>query len=280
MMARPVTAATRVCFMVGRPVDKARTPAVFNAWAGRSGRDVVMAGLAVGADGVAPLFEAMRHWENCAGAVVTYPHKQAAFCQLDEADASARFNEACNVVRREPDGRLVGTMTDGIGCVGAMERNGVRLDGADMLLVGAGGAGSAIAHEAARRGAGRIVVLDLDAERRDGLVRRLSQAFPGLSATAELSAGFRFDIACNATPLGMNGEEALPFDVGQLSDRTLVVDVIPTPAMTPWLEAARARGLRVQTGPEMVAGQFAHVAGHLLGLEPEEVDLAATGPTG
>lgn len=273
MMAR-VTASTQLCFMVGQPVDKTRTPAVFNEWAAKAGCDVVMAGLSLGAEGIAPLFAAMRHWETCIGAVVTYPHKQAAFAHLDAADATAQFNEACNVVRREPDGRLVGTMTDGIGCVSAMANNGAKLDGADFLLIGAGGAGSSIACEAARRGAARIVVLELDTARRDALLVRLGAAFPQLVATACLPGDFRFDVACNATPLGMNGETTLPFPVERLSAHTLVVDVVPTPAMTPWLEAASERRLKVQTGPEMGVGQFAHVAGHLLGLAPEAIDPA------
>lgn len=269
-----ICGASRVCFMVGRPVGKARTPAIFNEWAARAGLDAVMVGLDLDAGGVGALFSAMRHWDNCLGAVVTYPHKQEACRHLDTADAAARFNQACNVVRRNPDGRLAGTMTDGIGCVSAMAANGAVLAGADMLLVGAGGAGAAIAQEAARRGVARMAVVDIDAARRERLVARLAAAFPRSAASGEIPDGFRFDIACNATPLGMNGEAVLPFPVGRLAASTLVVDVVPAPAMTPWLEAARARGLKIQTGPEMVAAQFGHVAGHLLGIAPERIDPA------
>lgn len=260
--------------MVGLPVDKARTPALFNAWAGKAGHDMAMVGLPIGEAGLGPLFSTMRHCASCLGAVITYPHKQAAYALLDEADDAARFNEACNVVRREADGRLVGTMTDGIGCVSAMEGNGARLDGADLLLVGAGGAGSAIAHEAARRGARRIAVVDLDTQRRTALCRRLEAAFPALLAAEEIPPGFRFDVACNATPLGMRGETALPFPVEPFGTHTLVVDVIPTPAVTPFLAAAKARGLAIQTGPEMVAGQFAHVVAHLTGLPAAAIGAA------
>lgn len=70
----------------------------------------------------------------------------------------------------------------------------------------------------------------------------------------------------------MKGEAMMPFPVERLPAHSLVVDVVPTPAMTPWLEAAGARGLRVQTGPEMVAAQFAHVAGFLLGLPPGYIE--------
>jgi shikimate dehydrogenase len=269
MMA--VTGGTRVCLMVGHPVDKARTPAFFNDWAARAGHDVVMVGAAVDAAGLPALVKAMRCWQGCVGAVVTYPHKQAAFALLDHADKAAAFNAACNVIRRGDDGRLTGTMTDGIGCVSAMARHGGQLAGGEMLLIGAGGAGSAIAHEAARRGAARIVVLDTDPARRDALATRLEAAFPALRVVTNVPGDLRPDVACNATPLGMNGETVLPFDVAVLPEECLVVDVVPTPAMTPWLIAAQARGLRVQTGPEMVAAQFGHVAGHLLGLDPADI---------
>lgn len=269
-----VSGATRVCFMVGQPVDKARTPALFNGWAERTGHDAVMVGAAIGAEGLPDLFAMLRRLENGIGAVVTYPHKQAAFALLDEADAAARFNQACNVVRRTAEGRLVGTMTDGMGCVRAMMTHGAALEGGDMLLIGAGGAGSAIAHEAARRGVARLVVVDLDIRRRDELCARLSSEFPALSLTVNVPADFQHHIVCNATPLGMQGEAALPWPIEDLRPHTLVVDVVPTPAMTPWLLAAQARGLRVQTGPEMVAAQFGLVTGHLLDIPAESVGSA------
>lgn len=269
-----VTGGTRVCLMVGQPVDKARTPALFNAWAARAGHDLIMVGAEVDAAGLPALLSAMRHWQNCIGAVVTYPHKQAAHALLDQADDAAAFNAACNVIRRGRDGRLTGTMTDGIGCVSAMAAHGARLAGGEMLLIGAGGAGSAIAHEAARLGARRIVLCDLDGARRDALAARLAAAFPALQVATRMPDDARPDIACNATPMGMNGETVLPHDVAALPAGCLVVDVVPTPAMTPWLIAARSRGLPVQTGPEMVAAQFGHVVGHLLDLDPASIDAA------
>ena len=273
MMMVP-SGATRVCFMVGQPVDKARTPTVFNQWAARTGHDLVMVGLSIDAAGLPLLFQTLRHCQNCVGAVVTYPHKQAVFAALDEADPPARFNQACNVVRRQADGRLVGTMTDGIGCVSAMKKNGAEIEGADILLIGAGGAGSAIAHELARRGAGRLVVVDLSTARREGLIGRLIDGFRSVEVLDEIPADFRFDVVCNATPVGMKEEEEVPFGLDRIPPHGLVVDIVPTPALTPWLRAARARGLRIQSGPEMVAAQLDHVIGHLLDLPPAMVDAA------
>jgi shikimate dehydrogenase len=263
-----------VALFLGQPVDKARTPAVFDAWAAATGTPARMVALSLPPAALADTLAALRGWENALGAVVTFPHKQAAFACLDAADDTARFTGACNVIRRSPDGRLIGAMTDGIGCIGAAAGGGARLAGADMVLVGAGGAGAAIAHEAARRGVARLVIRDLDAARAGDLRRRLAAAFPALALPETVPQGFGHDILCNATPLGMDGETELPHRLDGCHAGSLVIDVVPSPAMTPFLQAAAARGLRVQTGPEMVAGQFRHVAAHLLGCDAATLPAA------
>jgi shikimate dehydrogenase len=143
-----------------------------------------------------------------------------------------------------------------------------------MLLVGAGGAGSAIAYEAARAGVARLVIRDIDKDRAAALCAAVARVFPACMATPVVPPGFRFDILCNATPLGMGGEAEHPWPLGDCHPGSLVIDVVPTPAMTPWLSAAASRGLRVQTGPEMVKGQFRHVCAHLLGIAPADVPAA------
>jgi len=258
-----ISGSTSACFIVGKPIAQVKTPAVFNAWAARTGVDAVLVPLAVAESGVEPFLEAMRSWENCPGCIVTYPYKHAAYACLDEASETAAFLGACNVVRRDPDGRLVGAITDGLGYAKALVAKGVALEGSDFLLIGAGGAGAAIAHEVARRGVARLVVIELDETRRETLLRRLGEAFPAVRCFGELPKDFRFDVACNATPLGMHGDPRLPFPVERLGPATVVSDVVPDPAVTPFLAAARERGLPIQTGPEMVEGQFAFVIGHL-----------------
>lgn len=258
-----ISGSTSVCFIIGKPIAQVKTPAVFNAWAARTGADAVLVPLALAETGVKPFFQAMGDWENCPGCIVTYPYKQAAYACLHDASETAAFLGACNVVRRDPDGRLVGAITDGLGYAKALVARGVPLEGSDFLLIGAGGAGAAIGHEVARRGVARLAVLELDETRRDTLLRRLEEAFPTVRCFCEPPKDFRFDVACNATPLGMHGEPRLPFPVERLGPATVVTDVVPDPAVTPFLAAARDRGLRIQTGPEMVEGQFAFVIGHL-----------------
>ncbi|MEZ5936408.1 MAG: shikimate dehydrogenase [Alphaproteobacteria bacterium] len=264
-MRETISGRTDVYFMIGHPVTQVRTPSLFNGWAAKNGVDAAMLSLDLAADGIAPFFETLRRTANARGAVVTVPHKQAAFRHLDRALPTPAFVEACNVVRREPDGTLTGAMTDGLGYVTALAANGIALGDADFLLIGAGGAGSAIAYEAARRGVARMVVIDQNAERRETLRRKLAEVFPKLDCPAAIPEKITCDIACNATPVGMAGDPGHPFPLDDLPDGAAVTDVVTDPAKTPWLLAAQDRGMTIQTGIEMVEAQFDLILAELLG---------------
>ncbi len=179
-MRATITGKTDVYFMLGHPVEQVKTPGLFNAWAAGAGIDAVMLSLDLAADGVTSFFETLKKTANAKGTVVTVPHKQAAFRHLDHADPTAAFVEACNVIRRAPDGSLHGAMTDGLGYIAALANNGIELKGADFLLIGAGGAGSAIAYEVARRSVARMVVIDQNTDRQEAVCRKLAAAFPRL----------------------------------------------------------------------------------------------------
>lgn len=264
MCEKNVTGKTDAYFMIGHPVEQVKTPGLFNAWAAGEGIDAVMLSLDLLPDGVEAFFDMLRLTANAKGAVVTVPHKQAAFRCLDHADPTASFVEACNVVRRAPDGSLHGAMTDGLGYLAALAKNRIELKGADFLLIGTGGAGSAIAYEVARQSVARLVVIDKIVERQDTLCQKLASAFPALTCATVIPDDFAFDIACNATPVGMRGDPHVPHALDGFRSSTVVTDVVTDPALTPWLKAARARGMKVQTGVDMVEGQFDLVLDRLL----------------
>ena len=271
-MRATITGKTDVYFMLGHPVEQVKTPGLFNAWATGKGIDAVMLSLDLPPDGVGAFFDMLRRTANAKGTVVTVPHKQAAFRHLDHADPTAAFVEACNVIRRAPDGSLHGAMTDGLGYIAALAKNGIELRGADFLLIGAGGAGSAIAYEVARQGVARLVVIDQNTERQDALCRKLAAAFPALTCTTIIPKDFAYDVACNATPVGMGGgDPQMPYALDGFHGGTVVTDVVTAPPLTPWLKAARTRGMTIQTGIEMVEAQFDQVLDQLLGRKSRNV---------
>ena len=260
-----ISGETRFAVMLGAPVRQTQTPRAFNEWAAEARIDAVMIAIDVAEDRLFETLTALRGWRNCIGAVVTYPHKQATAKALDTAEEEVHLLGACNVVRRGPDGQLHGGSTDGAGFVAALRSNGFELAGIDARLIGAGGAGAAIALALVQAGVGRLVLADVEPSRASALADRLAgrQSVGHVLTTAP--DDFDCALVCNATPVGMNGDPAHPCSLDDLPQDCFVADIVPNPAQTPWVAEARRRGHRTQTGPEMVANQLPLVVRHLFG---------------
>lgn len=256
MSGPTISGHTAFVAMLGDPVAQVKSPASFAAWAADVNCDAVMIPVHVPPEGLAATLEALRSWRNCVGAVITYPHKQAAFEVLDSRDEAVVLTGACNVVRRDEEGRLKGYMTDGQGFTKALEAKHHNLSGSDAILVGAGGAGSSIALALLDAGVVRLVVQDQSEARQRALIERLAAARPQAELLREPPEEFDCSLICNATPVGMGGDPSHPWPLDDLPKGCIVADIVPDPAETPWIAAARARGHPVQTGPEMVAGQM------------------------
>jgi shikimate dehydrogenase len=181
---------------------------------------------------------------------VTVPHKFACYRLCRSATDRARFLEAVNVMRRRPDGGWNGEMLDGVGFIGALRAQAYDPSDKRALLIGAGGAGSAIALALLEAGVRELAIHDEDASRRGRLIERLNargkpSAFQGSSDPTG------FDLVANATPAGMKPGDKLPVDISRLAPWTFVGCVITAPAVSPLIEAARRVGCPTSTGTEM-----------------------------
>jgi shikimate dehydrogenase len=116
--------------------------------------------------------------------------------------------------------------------------------------VGAGGAGSAIAHALVLAGVSELAIYDEDATRRETLVQRLAglKLCPVTSGSSDPTG---FDIVLNATPVGMKETDAFPLQASKLTSGMFVGCVITQPAVTPLITAARAKGCLTMTGADM-----------------------------
>lgn len=260
----PVTGATRFIVMLGDPIAQVKTPTVFQEWATANGQDIIIVPMRVSSTDLSVTLQAIRGWANCCGAVITYPHKQAAAAAVDHASRAVRMVGACNVIRREPDGGLSGDITDGAGFVAALRSNGFDPLGQDIQLIGAGGAGSAIAFALLEAGTARLVIRDQRPQQAETLCFELKELFPKVPVLTEVPANFDCALICNATPVGMGGDAAHPWPLETLAQTCLVADIVPDPPMTAWLNAAEKCGHKVQTGPDMVKAQLPAVVGYIL----------------
>ena len=209
-LPHPVGPQTRIIPMIGHPIAQVKSLAPINAWFAGAGVDACMTPVDVEPARVPAFFEFVRGSSNCIGVSVTLPHKQAAFAACDRLSSRAQVARAVNIMRREQDGLLYGDMTDGVAFCSEIARKGVKIEGAAFLLIGAGGAGSAVAHAMAEHGASSIAVVDIDVQRRHALVESLREHYRDLAIVDAASAASHADVALNATPMGMREDDPLP----------------------------------------------------------------------
>jgi shikimate dehydrogenase len=251
-----ITGATRVYALLGDPLHKARSPEHFNAVIGRGGVDAVLVPLEVTAGGFDELVRGLKATRNLDGLILTMPHKQSMLKHLDELGPSARKVGVVNVARRGRDGRWSGEIFDGAGYVDALRAKGVDVRAKSACMAGSGAVARAMSIALAEAGLARLRLHDLDRVRAQELCDHLGKHFPALQCEVGAPEPARFDIAINATPLGMGTGDPLPFE--PLSK--VVSDVTTKPEITPLLAKARERGCTITTGADMFNAQAARIA--------------------
>ncbi len=266
---------TRVHLIIGDPVTQTRSPSGLTAEFAARGINAICVPVHVAAADFDDFVAAAKRAQNIDGIVVTMPHKFAALRHCDDASDRARFLGAANLLHRVAADRWRGDMTDGAAMVAALERAGFEPAGKHALVVGAGGAGSAVALALIEAKVATLDVTDLDPKRCRSLVERLAARAPSV-AQAGTTDPAGFDLVVNATPAGMRPDDPLPVDAARLDPSAFVADLITRPAMTRLLEAAHGRGSTVVTGDDMFAVQAGNMADILLGMSsPRDLPVRA-----
>lgn len=250
-----ITGRTRLLAIVGDPIDKARSPEGFCRLFELNGYDAIMIPVHVTSADLAPVLTGLKAMRNLDGIVATMPHKVAMAGFADEVLETGRLVGAVNALRRRTDGRWEADMFDGRGFVAGLHAHGLDAAGKRVALLGAGGAGSAIAVSLCQAGIASISVHELDRAKAERLVSTLAGAFPRVTARVGAPDLTSADLLVNATPIGMQPGDPLPWDLAGLRPGTIVGDVTTKPEVTPFIEAARATGAATVTGRDMYEGQ-------------------------
>lgn len=229
---------------------------IFNPYFEKHDIDAVVVPMGCKAENYAEFLKQVFRLSNIQGALVTMPHKVTTMTLLDEAMTTARVAGSCNAIRLSPDGRLIGDMFDGEGFVRGALRKGAVLDGARVLVVGAGGVGSAIAASLAAAAVRELSVFDNNAQTMNGLADRLRENYPDLIVNAGSKDPDGQDVVVNATPLGMHAGDPLPMDVDRIAPTAFVGEVVMKQEITPFLAAVQEKGCRFQVGTDMLFEQI------------------------
>lgn len=246
----PLTGATRLNIIIGDPIAQVKSPGGMTAAFAERGHDGIVVPVHITSPDLDLFMDAAGRIKNLDGIIVTIPHKFACAKYCKSVTDRVRFLDTVNIMRRREDGLWHGDTVDGIGFVKAVCANGGTPKGSKALLVGAGGAGSAIALALLEAGVRELAVHDGDTARRDALIERV-RAHGGAQISAGSPIPTGFDLIANATPAGMKPGDALPIDVSLLSPSSFVGCVVTSPAITPLIAAARRVGCRTSTGTDM-----------------------------
>jgi shikimate dehydrogenase len=253
---------TRQVGLLGKPLKRRHSQVMHDAAFDAAGIDARYVLLELDPDEVG---EAVRQARgpDWLGLGVTAPYKRLVAGMCDEVDADARTIGAVNNVARTDSGRLIGFNTDAPGFQAGVElAMGRPLEGAVVVVAGAGGAAHAVVFACLRAGAQRVTVGNRTATSAATMLERFagvgtgSRASVGLGTPDFTTALRSADLAVNATTVGMvDGGATIPTE--WLPATATVFDLVYVPPATPLLEAARARGLRAANGSEMLIAQAA-----------------------
>jgi shikimate dehydrogenase len=246
-MSRPISPHTALCGIVVHPAAHTRSPAMHNAAFEALGIDAVYLAFDVVPEGLVDAIAGARAL-GIRQLAVSIPHKVAVIGHLDEVDEIARCIGAVNTVTRR-DGRLVGTNTDWIGVVRALERE-TSLAGRRAVVLGAGGTARAAVYGLLAAGC-RVTVLNRGPDRARKLAEELGAH--GHGPLADL-ARTRCDVIVQATPVGLGTEES-PVDAIAIGPGTVVLDAVYEPEQTLLLRDAAARGAKPVSGKWMLVYQ-------------------------
>ena len=210
----------------------------------------------------------MRELARSGGGNVTIPHKEVAAACLDAPSEAVMRTGACNCFWGLPGGELAGDNTDVLAFADAVALlPGVRLRGARLLLLGAGGGARAVLFASLRAGAGSIDILNRRPARAAAAAAQVVGARLPVTVLERAPVAGRYDLVVNATSLGLLATDPLPIDLASL-DAPAAFDLVYGRHGTRWTDQAEALGMAYADGVEMVVRQAGYSIRRWLDVDP------------
>ncbi|MEN9995624.1 MAG: Quinate/shikimate dehydrogenase [Pseudomonadota bacterium] len=247
---------TELIAHIGYPTHSFKSPLIYNPYFEKEGINALVVPMGCQAEHYPAFLKSVFQLTNIRGALITMPHKVTTVSLLDEVTPTVKVAGACNAVKLDAQGRLVGDMFDGAGFVRGVQRKGFKLTDKCVMVVGTGGVGSAIAASLAAANIKAISLFDVNTASCEDLAQRLVNEYPHIQVKTGSNDPDGHDLVVNATPMGMNEGDPLPMDVSRIAPETFVGEVVMRTEMTAFLQAAQNRGCRVQVGADMLFEQI------------------------
>ena len=190
---------TELIAHIGYPTHSFKSPLIYNPYFEKQGINALVVPMGCQAEHYPAFLESVFKLTNIRGALITMPHKVSTVSLLDEATPTVKVAGACNAVKLDTQGRLVGDMFDGVGFVRGVLNKGLVLTGKRVLVVGTGGVGSAIAASLAAEKIASISLFDVNTASCEGLAQRLKNIYPQIQVDTGSNDPDGHDLVVNAT---------------------------------------------------------------------------------
>lgn len=285
-MEHRIDGHTKLFCLIGSPVGHSGSPAMYNYSFDKLGLNNAYLAFDIPLENVEQAVKALRLMK-VGGFNITMPDKTAVCDHLDELSPAAKLIGACNTVTADETGKLTGHNTDGVGFVRNLEKHGVSVKGKSIVVLGAGGAATALSIQAALNGAKKLVILNRKSSNgfanAELTVEKIRTNIPGCEASADdlsdaeavARAVKSCDILVNATKVGMAPLDGETLVAPSLYRPGLVVaDTVYNPRETRMIKEAAAAGCVVVGGIGMLLQQGVEAFRLFTGMEMPEDEVA------
>ena len=259
-MERRINGHTRLYALIGSPVGHSGSPAMYNYSFEKLGIDAAYLAFDTPLEKTEETVNALRTL-NVGGVNITMPNKTAVAQLVDRLSPAAEMVGACNTVVVEKDGTMTGHITDGTGFTANLKEHGVEIKGTKAVLLGTGGAATAIAVQAALDGVKELAIFNKKDEfyaNGEKTVEKIKKAVPSIGKVyiedldnTELLGKVlsESDILINATRAGMSPlQDVIPVPAEFLHKDLAVADVVYNPRETLLVQKAKETGCRAAIG--------------------------------
>jgi shikimate dehydrogenase len=260
-----VDGKTKLFGIIGHPIEQVRSPGAINPLFAQAQVNALVVPFHVLPDQFEVTLAGLMKLKNLHGLIVTIPYKFRARELVARVLPSGARIGAINALRRERDETWTGDNFDGKGFVRALPVPGDQLKKLHALLIGAGGAGSAIADALVDSGIGALTIYDLDESKGTTLVNRLKSNHAATDVRYAVPDVQDSNLLINATPIGLRSGDGLPLSITSLPDNVIVADIVPSVEPTPLLQKAMRCGCVCVNGQAMIDGQASELMNFLLG---------------
>ena len=251
--------------VIGDPIAQSKSPLIHGFWLDALGMKGEYRRAHVKPDDLAAYIAERRTDPAWRGCNVTIPHKIAVMDLVDDPGDIRGTIGAMNTIVRQRDGALIGTNTDAAGFYAPLAE--LDLEGAPVVLIGAGGAARAVLFALARAKVGHVTILNRSPLKAMGLLATFGLKGDVVALDAPLPPAA---LLVNSSSLGMMGQPPLDLDLSPLPEDAIVYDLVYSPLQTGLLKAAEARGLDTIDGLDMLIGQAALAFELFFGRSPPE----------